>query len=105
MVLRWAADVLRAWPDAPTALRAPVLQLAGTLAFFQCDYAESTRMVEQAYDLYARDSDDAGLVWCTSRLGAIARGVLVGSLPADHVGVPLPRRIGRRPIVGVLPAP
>ena len=30
-------------------------------------------MVEQAYDLYARDCDDAGLVWCTSRLGAIAR--------------------------------
>ena len=70
---RWAADVLQAWPEAPTSLRAPVLQLAGTLAFYQCDYAESTRMVEQAYELYARDCDDAGLVWCTSRLGAIAR--------------------------------
>ena len=82
---RWAAEVLSAWPEAPTSLRAPVLQLAGTLAFLQCDYADSTRMVEQAYNLYARDQDQAGLVWCTSRLGAIAReegAVRAGREPA-----------------------
>ena len=70
---RWAGSALRAWPDAPSELRAPVLVLAGTLAFLQCDYAESRPLVEQAKALFAATDDRAGLVWSIGRLGAIAR--------------------------------
>ena len=70
---RWAGSALRAWPDAPSELRAPVLVLAGTLAFLQCDYAESRPLVEEAKALFAATDDRAGLVWSTGRLGAIAR--------------------------------
>jgi predicted ATPase/DNA-binding XRE family transcriptional regulator len=70
---RWAASALRAWPDAPSELRAPVLVLAGTLAFLQCDYAESRPLVEEAKALFAATGDRAGLVWSIGRLGAIAR--------------------------------
>jgi predicted ATPase/DNA-binding XRE family transcriptional regulator len=70
---RWAASALRAWPDAPSELRAPVLVLAGTLAFLQCDYAEAKPLVEEARSLFAATGDHAGLVWSIGRLGAIAR--------------------------------
>jgi predicted ATPase/DNA-binding XRE family transcriptional regulator len=70
---RWAASALRAWPDAPSELRAPVLVLAGTLAFLQCDYAEARPLVEEAQALFAETGDRAGLVWSIGRLGAIAR--------------------------------
>jgi predicted ATPase/DNA-binding XRE family transcriptional regulator len=70
---RWAATALRAWPDAPNELRAPVLVLAGTLAFLQCDYAESKPLVEQARTLFSATGDRPGLVWSIGRLGAIAR--------------------------------
>jgi predicted ATPase len=70
---RWAASALRAWPDAPSELRAPVLVLAGTLAFLQCDYAEARPLVEEAQALFAKVGDHAGLVWSIGRLGAIAR--------------------------------
>jgi tetratricopeptide (TPR) repeat protein len=69
---RWAASALRAWPDAPSELRAPVLVLAGTLAFLQCDYAESGPLVEEAKALFATTGDRPGLVWSIGRLGAIA---------------------------------
>ena len=52
---RWAASALQAWPDAPSELRAPVLVLAGTLAFLQCDYAEATPLVEEARSLVCCD--------------------------------------------------
>ncbi len=70
---RWAGSALRAWPDAPSELRAPVLVLAGTLAFLQCDYAESRPLVEEAKALFAATDDRVGLVWSIGRLGAIAR--------------------------------
>src|SRR5512133_169732 len=70
---RWAARALRAWPDAPSELRAPVLLLAGTLAFLQCDYAESTPLVEEAKALFSVTGDRPGLVWSIGRLGASAR--------------------------------
>jgi predicted ATPase/DNA-binding XRE family transcriptional regulator len=70
---RWAASALRAWPDAPNELRAPVLVLAGTLAFLQCDYAEARPLVEEAKALFADAGDRAGVVWSIGRLGAIAR--------------------------------
>jgi predicted ATPase/DNA-binding XRE family transcriptional regulator len=70
---RWAAGALRAWPDAPSELRAPVLVLAGTLAFLQCDYAEAKPLVEEARALFTATGDRAGLVWSIGRLGAIAR--------------------------------
>ena len=58
---------------APITLRAPVLQLAGTLAFLQCDYAAATTLMGEAHQLYAAAGDQAGIVSCTSRLGSIAR--------------------------------
>ena len=70
---RWAASALRAWPDAPSEVRAQVLMLAGTLAFLQCDYAEARPLVEEAQALFAATGDRAGLVWSIGRLGAIAR--------------------------------
>jgi predicted ATPase/DNA-binding XRE family transcriptional regulator len=70
---RWAASALSAWPDAPSELLAPVLVLAGTLAFLQCDYAEARPLVEEAQALFAETGDRAGLVWSIGRLGAIAR--------------------------------
>jgi predicted ATPase/DNA-binding XRE family transcriptional regulator len=70
---RWASSALRAWADAPSALRAPVLVLAGTLAFLQCDYAEARPLVEKAQALFAAMGDRAGLVWSIGRLGSIAR--------------------------------
>jgi predicted ATPase/DNA-binding XRE family transcriptional regulator len=70
---RWATSALGAWPDAPSELRAPVLVLAGTLAFLQCDYAEARPLVEEAKALFAASGDRAGLVWSIGRLGAIAR--------------------------------
>jgi predicted ATPase/DNA-binding XRE family transcriptional regulator len=70
---RWADRALRAWPDAPRELRAPVLVLAGTFAFLQCDYAESKPLVEEAQALFAEAGDREGLVWSIGRLGAIAR--------------------------------
>jgi len=70
---RWAARALRAWPGAPSELRAPVLVLAGTLAFLQCDYAEARPLVEEAQALFSETDDRAGLVWSIGRLGAIAR--------------------------------
>jgi predicted ATPase/DNA-binding XRE family transcriptional regulator len=70
---RWAASALRAWPDAPSELRAPVLVLAGSLAFLQCDYAEAKPLVEEARALFAATGDRAGLVWSIGRLGTIAR--------------------------------
>ena len=70
---RWAAGALRAWPDAPSELRAPVLVLAGSLAFLQCDFAEARPLVEEAQALFAETGDRAGLVWSIGRLGAIAR--------------------------------
>ena len=70
---RWAASALAAWPDAPSELRAPVLVLAGTLAFLQCDYAESQPLIEDAQTLFAATGDRAGLAWSIGRLGAIAR--------------------------------
>ena len=73
MARRWAASALRAWPDAPSKLRAPVLVLAGTLAFLQCDYSEAKPLVEEARSLFAATGDHAGLVWSIGRLGAIAR--------------------------------
>ena len=69
----WAANALQAWPDAPGTLRAPVLQLAGTLAFLQCDYAAATTLMSEAHELYAAAGDQIGMFWCTSRLGSIAR--------------------------------
>ncbi|HZL75373.1 MAG TPA: tetratricopeptide repeat protein, partial [Propionibacteriaceae bacterium] len=70
---RWAASALRAWPDAPSELRAQILVLAGTLTFLQCDYAEARPLVEEAQTLFAATGDRAGLVWSIGRLGAIAR--------------------------------
>jgi predicted ATPase/DNA-binding XRE family transcriptional regulator len=70
---RWTASALRAWPDAPSKLRAPVLVLAGTFAFLQCDYAESRPLVEEGKALFAAAGDRAGLVWSIGMLGAIAR--------------------------------
>jgi tetratricopeptide (TPR) repeat protein len=70
---RWASSALRAWADAPSALRAPVLVLAGTLAFLQCDYAEAKPLVEKAQALFATTGDRAGLAWSIGRLGTIAR--------------------------------
>ena len=70
---RWAAGALRAWPDAPSEVKAPVLVLAGTLAFLQCDYAEAVPLVKEAQALFAATGDRAGLVWSIGRLGAIAR--------------------------------
>ncbi len=70
---RWAAKALRAWPDAPSELRAPVLVLAGTLASLQCDYDEARPLVEEAQSLFAETGDRVGLVWSIGRLGAIAR--------------------------------
>jgi predicted ATPase/DNA-binding XRE family transcriptional regulator len=69
----WAAGALQAWPDAPARLRTPVLQLAGTLAFLQCDYAAATSLMTEARRLYVAADDHPGIVWCTSRLGSIAR--------------------------------
>jgi predicted ATPase/DNA-binding XRE family transcriptional regulator len=69
---RWAASALRAWPGAPSELRAPVLVLAGTLAFLQCDYAEARPLVEEAQSLFAETGDRVGLGWSIGRLGAIA---------------------------------
>ena len=69
----WAANALQAWPDAPGTLRAPVLQLAGTLAFLQCDYPAATILMSEAHELYAAAGDQIGMLWCTSRLGSIAR--------------------------------
>ena len=69
----WAANALQAWPDAPATLRAPVLQLAGTLAFLQCDYAAATTLMTEARRLSVAAGDEAGLVACISRLGSIAR--------------------------------
>jgi predicted ATPase len=70
---RWAASALRAWPDAPSELRAQILVLAGTLAFLQCDYTEAMPLVEEAKALFAETGDRPGLVWSIGRLGAIAR--------------------------------
>jgi predicted ATPase/DNA-binding XRE family transcriptional regulator len=70
---RWAAGALRAWPAAPSKLRAPVLVLAGTFAFLQCDYVESRPLVEEGKALFAAAGDRAGLVWSIGMLGAIAR--------------------------------
>ena len=70
---RWAAGALRAWPDAPSGLRAQILVLAGTLAFLQCEYTEAMPLVEEAKALFAETSDRAGLVWSIGGLGAIAR--------------------------------
>jgi tetratricopeptide (TPR) repeat protein len=50
-----------------------VLVIAGTLAFLQCDYAESKPLVEQARTLFFATGDRPGLVWSIGRLGAIAR--------------------------------
>jgi tetratricopeptide (TPR) repeat protein len=47
--------------------------LAGTLAFLQCDYAESRPLVEEGKALSAAAGDRAGLVWSIGMLGAIAR--------------------------------
>jgi predicted ATPase/DNA-binding XRE family transcriptional regulator len=69
----WAASALQSWPDAPAKLQAPVLQLAGTLAFLQCDYAAATGLMTEAHELYVTIGDQTGVVWCTSRLGSIAR--------------------------------
>ena len=69
----WAASALRAAPDAPSSLLAPALQLAATLAFLQCDYADAKAMAERAHDLYRRTDDRAGVAWSTARLGSIAR--------------------------------
>jgi predicted ATPase/DNA-binding XRE family transcriptional regulator len=70
---RWAASALRACPGAPGGLRAPVLVLAGTLAFLQCDYAEAKPLVEDAQKLFAEAGDQEGMIWSIGRLGAIAR--------------------------------
>ena len=70
---RWAASALRASPDARNELRAPVLVLAGTLAFLQCDYAEARPLVEEARALFSAIGNRPGLVWSIGRLGAIAR--------------------------------
>jgi tetratricopeptide (TPR) repeat protein len=70
---RWAASALRAWPDSPNELRAPVLVLAGTLACLQCDYDESGPLVEEARALFSATGDSPGLVRSIGRLGAIAR--------------------------------
>ena len=69
----WAAAALRAAPEAPISLLAPALQLAATLAFLQCDYADAKAMAERAHDLYRRTDDRAGVAWSTARLGSIAR--------------------------------
>jgi predicted ATPase/DNA-binding XRE family transcriptional regulator len=70
---RWASGALRAWPDAPSVLRAQILVLAGTLAFLQCDYAEAKPLVEEAQSLFTEAGDRAGLIRSIGRLGAIAR--------------------------------
>ena len=69
----WAANALQAWPEAPATLRAPVLELAGTLAFLQCDYAAATTLMTEARELCVAAGDRARVVSCTSRLGSIAR--------------------------------
>ena len=69
----WAASALQAAPEAPSSLLAPALQLAATLAFLQCDYADAKAMAERAHDLYRRTGDRAGVAWSTARLGSIAR--------------------------------
>jgi tetratricopeptide (TPR) repeat protein len=70
---RWAASALRACASAAGELRAPVLVLAGTLAFLQCDYAEAKPLVEEAQALFAETGDREGLIWSIGRLGTIAR--------------------------------
>ncbi len=69
----WALDALAADPDAPGAQLAPVLQLAATLAFLQCDYADARRLSERALAHYRHDGDRAGIAWSVARLGSIAR--------------------------------
>ncbi len=70
---RWAAATLQAWPQAPAGLRAPVLALAGSLAFLQCDYDDAEAVIEQARALYSELDDVVGITWATARLGSIAR--------------------------------
>ncbi len=69
----WALAALTADPDAPGPALAPVLQLAATLAFLQCDYGDARRLAERALDLYRRDGDPGGVAWSVARLGSIAR--------------------------------
>ncbi len=69
----WAAAALLAAPGAAITLRAPVLQLAATLAFLQCDYAHASAMVERVHELFVQVDDRAGIVWSKARLGSIAR--------------------------------
>ena len=77
----WAASALQAWPDAPTTLRAPVLQLAGTLAFLQCDYAAATSLMTAARRLYVAANDHAGnrLVYQPARLDRARAGPVCAS--------------------------
>ena len=63
----------RRGPTRRRTLRAPVLELAGTLAFLQCDYAAATTLMTEARELCAPPVIGRGIVWCTSRLGSIAR--------------------------------
>lgn len=69
----WATCALAAWPEAPVDLRAPAVQLAGMLAFLQCDYDEAARVLDEARRLFIELGDRSGEIWCTARLGSLAR--------------------------------
>jgi predicted ATPase len=69
----WAAEALAAAPHSPADVRAAALSGAGMLAFLQCEYDLAARQIETARVLYGGLDDSAGVAWCLSRLGSIAR--------------------------------
>ena len=70
---RLAGGALDAAAESAATLRAPVLALAGSLAFLQCEYADATAFTEQARQLFSEAQDASGIGWATGRLAGIAR--------------------------------
>jgi predicted ATPase/DNA-binding CsgD family transcriptional regulator len=65
----WLERALAQGESTSTLSRARALQAAGSLAVLQCDYNQSTALLEEAVGLHSELGNDAQAAWSLSQLG------------------------------------
>ncbi len=69
----WLAIVLSgSAAQARTPMRATALHAAGVLAYSQCDFAESQKLLEEGLELWLELGDKYGIAWSLRSLGHVA---------------------------------
>jgi len=98
----WANAALRFRSEAPAALRAPALIVAGRLSLLQCDFEAAQGLIQEGLDLYSIVGDISGVSRSLAVLGSVAmrRAEYTVSAQLHEQALVLARRIDDSHAVG-----